>query len=892
MSLGKMSVSTASSYHQSDGYHKDNEGEGILYGYLANNEMLSDKPIEAGEWHNLVKGNSADGKYEYIAHPTNDEKEQRGGTDIVFSAPKSVSVLKEVYGDSKSPNIVSMLDSVEKTRIESIRETLDMINERYVFTRGWEDGKQTLEPAKGMFGLFEHHTSRDNDPQTHTHAFLLSRVQRESDGAMRAHENNPILEDQRWIGQYQSSLWASKLEEAKISISYNKDGSFDLAGFPTELMNAFSKGAERIKNKSVALKELYPNKSDVEINKMANLATRPFKDKELTAAGQRNDVWKPEAIALGYTEEKVGNLLREATLLKSDKTPMTAKEAMALSEKLSVRQESVVDKSNFLTTAGIMGHGIDPKLIEKVFNEAVKEGSIIYASHADGYTTKEMVDLGKNTVTKLAQGKGAVHQTMSAKSAEKIVSEYKTIDGYSLTNDQQSAVKMIVTSKDQFMAVYGFAGTGKSTLFRALKEMSVDGNLQGMAITGKASKELQNAGGIKSETVDSFLTKGGVMEKGQTYILDEASFISERYMNTIVTEARRAEARVIFSGDLKQFKALSAGNPFKTMEDVVQNFHIKEIIRQVDPKDREASKMFGEGSAIEAIENLINRGQVIEVKGAGNLSDKIVKDYFHRKDEKILMTPFNVVRHDLNSKIHEEAIKREIVGQKSENFTVREPVHISSVSSHFGSSYNVGNYVFLRTSENRGSDGRIVDVNTHGHSITMARNDGTFLAIDLKKDGENLSVYKERNIDLNAGEKVIFLKNDRHGKWNVTNGDIGTFKEVRNDGKIIFKIGGKDRVAPDNYRYFDRGWVVTDIKAQGASSSMAMGINPDNEASLYVMATRHKQSDGMKLYTEDLNAIRMAAKTIDEKTTAISQKEAMDIVSQVALRDRLQERSL
>ena len=49
-----------------------------------------------------------------------------------------------------------------------------------------------------------------------------------------------------------------------------------------------------------------------------------------------------------------------------------------------------------------------------------------------------------------------------------------------------------------------------------------------------------------------------------------------------------------------------------------------------------------------------------------------------------------------------------------------------------------------------------------------------------------------------------------------------------------------------------------------------MGISPDNSSSLYVMSTRHKNQDGLRLYTQDLNEMRTAAKTSDEKTSAIS----------------------
>ncbi len=46
------------------------------------------------------------------------------------------------------------------------------------------------------------------------------------------------------------------------------------------------------------------------------------------------------------------------------------------------------------------------------------------------------------------------------------------------------------------------------------------------------------------------------------------------------------------------------------------------------------------------------------------------------------------------------------------------------------------------------------------------------------------------------------------------------------------------------------------------------------------MATRHKDKDGFRLYTTDLKDIRAAAKNIDEKYSALSDREAQEIAKE------------
>ncbi len=64
---------------------------------------------------------------------------------------------------------------------------------------------------------------------------------------------------------------------------------------------------------------------------------------------------------------------------------------------------------------------------------------------------------------------------------------------------------MLLTSRDQFTAIYGLAGTGKSSLFNAFRTiLENQGNqkLAGMSFTGLATSELQNSSGIDSRTID------------------------------------------------------------------------------------------------------------------------------------------------------------------------------------------------------------------------------------------------------------------------------------------------------------------------------------------------------------------------------------------------------
>ena len=98
-------------------------------------------------------------------------KSHAPGWDMTYSAPKSVSVLWAL----SSP--------VERAKIEAAhRQAVSVatkhLEDNHAFTRRGKGGA-TREPVAGLtIARFHHHTSRDLDPQLHTHAFIFNAAPR------------------------------------------------------------------------------------------------------------------------------------------------------------------------------------------------------------------------------------------------------------------------------------------------------------------------------------------------------------------------------------------------------------------------------------------------------------------------------------------------------------------------------------------------------------------------------------------------------------------------------------------------------------------------------------------------------------------------------------------
>jgi ATP-dependent exoDNAse (exonuclease V) alpha subunit len=83
----------------------------------------------------------------------------------------------------------------------------------------------------------------------------------------------------------------------------------------------------------------------------------------------------------------------------------------------------------------------------------------------------------------------------------------------------------------------------------------------------------------------------------------------------------------------------------------------------------------------------------------------------------------------------------------------------------------------------------------------------------------DISVYKERLKEFTAGEKIVFLKNDRG--LGVSNGQTAKIKSLTDDGKAKLLLeNGQEKLInlKTQYKYIGHGYALTDYKSQGQTA--------------------------------------------------------------------------
>ncbi len=157
---------------------------------------------------------------------------------------------------------------------------------------------------------------------------------------------------------------------------------------------------------------------------MANLESRPYKNRELTVEVQRKDIWRPEALRMGYTDEKIIQAQKEAQKELEEslatREQISPKELLRQAADIATRNESVVSRADTLTAAGKLGNGVHPQILEQAFDKAVKSGELRYRDHAKGYTAKEAIQRLTDTVKQISQGRGTQEPIMTRDEGTKV----------------------------------------------------------------------------------------------------------------------------------------------------------------------------------------------------------------------------------------------------------------------------------------------------------------------------------------------------------------------------------------------------------------------------------------------------------------------------------------
>jgi ATP-dependent exoDNAse (exonuclease V) alpha subunit len=181
--------------------------------------------------------------------------------------------------------------------------------------------------------------------------------------------------------------------------------------------------------------------------------------------------------------------------------------------------------------------------------------------------------------------------------------------------------------------VTGMAGTGKSSLFRAAKDVwsAQERQVYGACLSGKAAQELSQASAIPAQTLHrllSELTRGKIsLDSHAVLLIDEAAMVGTRQMKTVFDHTLASGASLVLCGDVRQLQSIEAGGVFRELSERFGSAALKEIRRQRDDWARRAVRAFAEGRTAEALSEFADRGLLSFGDDAHAVMNQLLRDW-------------------------------------------------------------------------------------------------------------------------------------------------------------------------------------------------------------------------------------------------------------------------
>ncbi|MDE1980749.1 MAG: relaxase domain-containing protein [Betaproteobacteria bacterium] len=715
LSIAKISAaktSTLAGYFErtagrEDYYEMGGEPAGRWYGKGAERFGFSGE-LETGELGRIMAG--FDPKTGVAMVENAGSEKRAAGWDCTFSAPKTVST---AWGVSDR---VTQL-AIQHAHDAAVEKSLAYLGEEAIFARRGHMGVIHEETRGIVATTYLHATSRNGDPQLHTHCIVMNLAERQ-DGTMGG-----IDLDTRHK-MLAGALYRLELSEnlREIGFLIKKDGdSFRIAGVPQELAQAWSSRHEEIQHH---LQE--SGASGYEASKVAAVETRAAKG-EIKRPELMSE-WRSTGREHGFEAEHV-----HAIRSHGPAVARAVPEASPIIDRMN-DHESTFSRFRLATELAkeAVGSGIRSEGVHALTDQALQDERIV-TLEKDGqirYSTIEMVAVEERMVeTARALQADKRHQV------GRLVDFTRDSEGQSLSLEQRNAVTYLTRETGAIAAVEGWAGTGKSYMLAAARESwEADGmEVRGLALSGKAAEGLEQSAKIDSQTIHSFL---GRLDEGKdaltsrtVLVVDEAGMVGSRQMDRLITETGRAGAKLVLVGDSKQLQAVDAGGAFRSVTDEIGKVELSEVRRQVHEADREMVKAFREGRAWDALENLEERGRLHIERNAVEAKSKAVLGFMADTEAGLFSVILAGTRADVR---HLNDLAREEM--KTARLVAEQDVRISTTTG--GKNFAQGEQIIFTRNDRQlgvknGTMARIEEV-SEGYVLVTTTDDRT-IAFDPRQ---------------------------------------------------------------------------------------------------------------------------------------------------------------
>lgn len=813
----------------------------------------------AGRWHG--SGAAAEGLTGSVSseqlvrmfdgeHPTTGEQLGRplrksgvAAWDLTFSADKSVSLLWALGDEDVRQQV---LEAFEEANAEALAYLESVASD----TRGArkipvmnEQGRPVIDdhgrPKRRVetwpirtdgyiAAWFTEFTSREQDPQLHTHVVIANRV-KGVDGTWRTLDGRFLYRHKLAAGHIHEAELRKRLTE-RLGVRWQpvEKGMADIEGFTRAQITEFSRRRQQI--------DEWRSDHDIEDTPANNafiaIATRAPKEHDEPLDELRVE-WMERAAAVGLTPPSIDAVLhRSNTVTVPQPDDLFAELG---SEHGLTKEMSTFGRADALgAVAAAFPEGATRHQVETLADRYLHRPDVVPITNNGGtvrpldqestlspvlvpehrYTTADLLATEQRIIDRAIEGVAGNGWKVSLNEAAHALASH-----IELTEGQRRLVTQFATSGNRVEVGVGAAGTGKSTALSIIRQLVVssDTPIYGTAVAAKAATGFETTTGIPSATLTRLIGETrdqGGLPNGVVLVVDEAGMVGTRQLAQVSDLVHEANGKLILIGDHHQLPELEAGGLFRALASRLPAVDLTENVRQQEGWERAALEELRAGSVTRALAMYRNRGRI---KTAATPNEAI--------EDAVAQWQNDVIRLGDISQVLLMAHQNQTV--QALNKLARESL------------YDAGSL--------------------HGSAATAAGRE-----------------YR-------AGDRVVCLKN--RPRLGVLNGDLATITAVDQDTQTLtirLDRNQEIRNLPSWYLadgYLEYGYAITGHRAQGTTARIAHTVttgSTDREW-IYVTMSRGQEANTLHLVQPDYSEIcthvpHARSVGIQELTTELSRQ--------------------
>jgi ATP-dependent exoDNAse (exonuclease V) alpha subunit len=729
---------------------------------------------------------------------------------------------------------------LEQAHRTAVDRTLSIIEERYAQTRvRTAEGRKAIATGNLIVAQFHHDTSREKDPQLHTHCVVINATQL-ANGRWQSLHNDVLFQQQKLLGMIYQNELAVEVQRLGYAIEPKANGQFELQGYTPEDLQTFSKRREQI---LAAVGEA----ATAQERELATLMTRAPKGQEIPREELRA-FWQEQAQVLNLKHPQPQPVDWQSQ----------PKQAVWAGLNHCSEREAVFKREQVERFA--LEHHLGQQCFADLQQTLERDPEVIH-THDQRLTTQTAVLRELETIRTVLDGRGQ----MGAIAFPLLVEEQVHDQG--LTSGQYQGILLAATTRDRFVAWQGVAGAGKSYALNQFRQIAETQGytVRGFAPSAEAAKSLSESAQIQqTETVAALLCAQPMeawLRHPEVWVVDEAGLLSAKEALALVTKAQEQQARVILVGDTRQLSAVEAGNPFKSLQQAgMATAYLTQSLRQKNQQIKAGVDLIAAGKIAEGIHQL--KPYIHQVSSQEARARAIAQDYLaltpDDRKKTLLLAGTNQERLLITQLIRSGLKAEGNLGQSMmvKQLKARDLTEIQAGYVHHFQPGNVliPNASYKRLGLEKGQIYEVLAIDVQDNVLTLRGPEGAALLV-APAQVRRKSVYAVEEMEVAVGDCLKWTRNDRNR--NRRNGQEFEVTGVEGGQMVIrYGNGNTERFNSLELSHLDYALASTTYGAQGKSAERVIAAldRQVGRESFYVAVSRVKQE--LRLYaSEDLDRL-------------------------------------